>query len=372
MEAVIVADCNHKFREETVLMRRTTRRAAADACLPAPGGAAPDSPPGVADRAVMTRRAFTALMGLLPMPALAQPAPRWPQRPVRLLVPYAPGGGTDVFSRALAEGLRPLLGQPVLVENRAGANGIVGSEAVARAEPDGATFLVDTGSHTINPHIQSNLPFQPLRDFTPVALLSRFPILLAVNAATPWNSAAALVAAARANPRGIGFGTTDAAISYAGNLFTRLAGIEMQEVTYRGAGPMMNDLIAGHLPTSWNSTVAALPHIQAGRIRALGVTTTTRSALLPDVPTLAEAGIAGYEFAGWYGMLAPAGLAPAIATAMHAAIVQALQDPGLRDRLMRVGADLGVLGPAAFEALRRAEDQRWAAAARDGLLRRSD
>lgn len=323
-------------------------------------------------RAALTRRALPALTGVLAAPALAQQAGRWPQRPVRLLVPYAPGGGTDVFCRAMAEGRRPLLGQPVLVENRAGANGIVGSEAVARAEPDGYVFLVDTGSHTINPHIATSLPFQPLRDFTPVALLSRFPMLLAVNAATPWNTAAELVAAARANPRGISFGTTDAAISYAGNLFTRLAGIEMQEVTYRGAGPMMNDLIAGHLPMSWNSTVAALPHIQAGRIRALGVTTAARSALLPDVPTLAEAGIAGYEFAGWYGMLGPAGLPPAIATTMHSAIVQALQDPGVRERIARGGADLGVLGPAEFEALRRAEDTRWAAAARDGLLRRSD
>lgn len=317
----------------------------------------------------LARRALAAT--LLATPALAQ-APRWPQRPVRLLVPYAPGGGTDVFTRALAEGLRPLLGQPMVVENRAGANGIVGSEAVARAEPDGYTFLVDTGSHTINPHIAANLPFNVQRDFTAVALLSRFPILLAVNAATPWTTPAQLVDAARAAPRSIAFGTTDAAISYAGNLFTRLAGIEMQEVTYRGAGPMMNDLVAGHLPTSWNSTVAALPHIQGGRIRALGVTTTARSALLPDVPTLAEAGIAGYAFAGWYGMLGPAGLSPAIATGMHGAIVQALQDLGVRERLIRGGADLGVLGPAAFEALRREEDARWAAAARDGLLRRSD
>ena len=173
---------------------------------------------------------------------------------------------------------------------------------------------------------------------------------------------------AKAAPGSIGFGTTDAAISYAGNLFCRLAGVQMVEVTYRGAGPMLNDLIAGHLPTSWNSTVAALPHIQGGRIKALGVTTATRSALLPEVPTLAEAGIPGYEFAGWYGMLGPAGLPPAIATAMHAAIVQALQDATVKDRLLKIGADLGALGPAEFEALRRHEDGRWAQAARDGLI----
>ncbi len=309
--------------------------------------------------------------GGLPHPAPAQVARSWPQRPVRLLVPYAAGGGTDVFARALAEGLRPILGQPVLVENRAGANGVVGSEVVARAEPDGHLFLVDTGSHTMNPYVMPALPYQPLRDFVPVALLSRFPMLLAASAATPYKTVAELIAAARAAPRSIGFGTSDAAISYAGNLFTRLAGVEMVEVSYRGAAPMLNDLIAGHLPTSWNSTVAALSHLQAGRIRALGVTTAQRTPLLPEVPTLAEAGVAGYEFAGWYGMLGPAGLSADIAEAMSAAIAQALREPSVRERLLRIGADLNPLGPAEFAALLREEDARWARAARDGLIVRA-
>ncbi|WP_149535492.1 Bug family tripartite tricarboxylate transporter substrate binding protein [Siccirubricoccus phaeus] len=312
----------------------------------------------------------TLLLASLATPALAQSQaqPSWPQRPVRLLVPYAAGGGTDVFTRALAEGLRPLLGQPVLVENRAGANGSIGSEAVARSEPDGQVFLVDTGSHSLNPYVMPSLPYRTDRDFTPVTLLSRFPMLLAVHGGTPWKTAGELVAAARAQPRSIGFGTTDAAISYAGNLFCRLAAIEMVEIAYRGAGPMMNDLIAGHLPTSWNSTVAALPHLQAGRIRALGVTTATRSAMLPEVPTLAEAGIAGYEFAGWYGMLAPAGIAPAIVTRMQDAVAAVLRDPAIRAKLAATGADLAPLGAADFAALLRAEDARWAQAAKDGLI----
>jgi tripartite-type tricarboxylate transporter receptor subunit TctC len=325
----------------------------------------------------LPRRSLLAagMMAALPCPVLAQgghqAAPAWPQRPVRLLVPYAPGGGTDVFARALAEGLRPILGQPVLVENRAGANGVVGSEVVARAEPDGQLFLVDTGSHTLNPYVMPALPYQTARDFTPVALLSRFPMLFAASTAAPFASVAELVAAAKAAPRSIGFGTSDAAISYAGNLFTRLAGVEMVEVSYRGAAPMLNDLIAGHLPTSWNSTVAALPHIQAGRIRALGVTTAERSALLPEVPTLAEAGVAGYEFAGWYGMLGPAGLPPAIAEAMSSAIERALREPAVRDRLLRIGADLKPLGPAQFAALLHEEDARWSRAAREGLIVRT-
>ncbi|HEY4249869.1 MAG TPA: tripartite tricarboxylate transporter substrate-binding protein [Roseomonas sp.] len=315
------------------------------------------------------RSLFLAAAGLA-APALAQ-APAWPRRPIRVVVPYSAGGGTDVFTRTLAEGLRPILGQPVLVENRAGANGVVGSEAVARGEADGHLFLVDTGSYVMNAYVMPNLPYQPLHDFAPVALLSRYPLLLAVGAAQPWRTAAELVAAARAAPRSIGFGTSDAAISYAGNLFARLAGVEMVEVAYRGAAPMLNDLIAGHLPTSWNSTVAALPHLQGGRVRALGVTTTTRSALLPDVPTLAEAGIAGYDFAGWYGMVGPAALPPAIAGQMHAAIAQALQDPAIREKLSQIGADLRPLDPGEFRGFLREDDARWAQAARDGLIVRA-
>ncbi|MBB5696247.1 Bug family tripartite tricarboxylate transporter substrate binding protein [Muricoccus pecuniae] len=300
--------------------------------------------------------------------AVAQP---WTPRTIRLLVPYAPGGGTDVFARAMAEGLRQVLGQTVVVENRAGANGSVGSEAVARAAPDGELFLVDTGSHTMNTYVMPSLPYQILRDFAPVALLSRFPMMLIASGVSPYHDVAGLVAAAQKAPRTISFGTTDAAISYAGNLFTRLAKVEMVEVAYRGAGPMMNDVIAGHLATSWNSTVAALPHVQGGRVRALGVTTTTRSASLPEVPTLAEAGVGGYEFAGWYGMVAPVGLPPSIAERMHSAILQALQIPSVRDRLLAIGADLQVLGPADFGALRVEEDGRWAHASREGLITRA-
>jgi tripartite-type tricarboxylate transporter receptor subunit TctC len=320
-----------------------------------------------------SRRSLALGAAVLAAPAAISSswAQSWPQRPVRLIVPYAPGGGTDVFARALAEGLRPLLGQPVLVENRAGASGIVGSEVVARADPDGQVFLVDTGSHSLNPYVMPSLPYNTQRDFTPVALLSRFPMLLAAGATQPFKTAMELVEAAKAAPATIGFGTSDAAISYAGNLFARLAGIQMVEVSYRGAAPMLNDLIAGHLPTSWNSTVAALPHLQSGRIRALGVSTKERTALLPDVPTLAEAGIAGYEFAGWYGMLGPANLPAPIAARMGAAIEEALRDPGIRQRLLGIGADLRPLEPDEFRTFLGEEDAGWSRASREGLIVRA-
>jgi len=313
---------------------------------------------------------------LVATPASALASPRlsraqggWPQRPVRLLVPYAPGGGTDIFARTLAEGLSQVLGGTVIIENRPGANGSIGSEAVARAEPDGGLFLVDTGSHVMNAYAMS-LPYQPLRDFAPVALLSRYPLLLTASGSAPFRDVAGLVAAAKAAPRSIGFGTSDAAISYAGNLFTRLARIEMVEVPYRGAAPILNDLVAGHLPTGWNSTVAAMQHLVGGRIRALGVTTTTRAALLPDVPTLSEAGVPGYDFAGWYAMVGPSALPAPVAARMHEAVVRAMEIPRVRERLAAIGADLGVLGPEALRAFLREDDGRWAQASRDGLITR--
>lgn len=322
-----------------------------------------------APRRPLLATAMAAPLGL----ALAAPRPARAQagRPIRLLVPYAPGGGTDIFARALADGLAEVLGQGVLVENRPGANGSIGSDAVARAEPDGQLFLVDTGSHIMNSYVMPGLPYQPLRDFAPVALLSRFPLLLTASATAPFQDVAGLVAAARAAPRSIGFGTSDAAISYAGNLFTRLAGIEMVEVPYRGAAPILNDLVAGHLPTGWNSTVAAAQHLAGGRIRALGVTTARRSPLLPEIPTLAEAGVAGYEFAGWYVMAAPAGLPAAQAQRMHGAVLKAIALPRVRERLLGIGADLGVLAPEALAAFLREDDARWAQAARDGLIARA-
>ena len=295
----------------------------------------------------------------------------WPRRAVRIVVPYAAGGGTDIFVRTLAEGLRPILGQAVVVENRPGANGAVGSEAVARGDSDGHLLLVPTGSHVMNRHSMASLPYDPVRDFAPVTLLSRFPMVLVASNAAPFRDVAGLVAAARTAPRGIGFGTSDAAISYAGNAFARMAGVEMAEVPYRGGAPLMNDLVAGHIPTGWNSTLAALAHIQSGRVRALGVTTAARSHLLPDVPTLAEAGVPGYEFAGWYGLFGPAALPPEVAARLHAAIEAALAEPALRARLRDLGADLDLLGPAAFAAFLRDDDARWARAAQEGLVTRA-
>lgn len=331
---------------------------------------------GKALESATTRRCLLSAAALLQARAAATARAQtarseWPHRTVRIIVPYAAGGGTDIFVRTLAEGLRPILGQTVVVENRPGANGVVGSEAVARGDPDGHLFLVPTGSHTMNRYSMPSLPYDPVRDFAPVTLLSRFPMALVASNAAPFRDVAGLIAAARAAPRSIGFGTSDAAISYAGNAFARMAGIEMTEVPYRGGAPLMNDLVAGHIPTGWNSTLAALAHIQSGRVRALGVTTASRSHLLPDVPTLAETGVPSYEFAGWYGLFGPAALPPEIAARLHTAIEAALAEPALRARLRALGADLNLLGPAAFAAFLRDDDARWARTAQEGLVTRA-
>ena len=319
----------------------------------------------------MRRRSLLA-MAAAAAPARAQTGGAWPQRTVTLVVPSAPGGTLDALARFFAQAMSPALGRSVVVENVGGAGGLIGMQRAARAEPDGHTIVFgNMGVMAASVPLNPDSGYDPRRDLAPVTLLSRFPMVLVASNAAPFRDVAGLIAAARAAPRSVGFGTSDAAISYAGNAFARMAGIEMAEVPYRGGAPLMNDLVAGHIPTGWNSTLAALAHIQSGRVRALGVTTASRSHLLPDVPTLAEAGVPGYEFAGWYGLFGPAALPPEIAARLHAAIEAALAEPVLRARLRDLGADLNLLGPAAFAAFLRDDDARWAGAAQEGLVTRA-
>ncbi|MCK8784445.1 tripartite tricarboxylate transporter substrate binding protein [Roseomonas sp. NAR14] len=312
--------------------------------------------------------AGAAGLGLAPAAATRARAETWPSRPIRVVVPYSPGGGTDIFTRALAESLRARLGETLVVENRAGANGVVGAEMVKNSPPDGYTFAVCTGAHVVNRYAMRSIPFHPVHDFTPIALLSSFALLIAVHGGAPWRDIAALVRDAKARPGAISYGTTEAATSFAGGDFARKAGIGMTEIPYRGSGPMLNDLIAGHLPTCWTSTVSVLPYIQDERIRVLGVTSAERSPLLPGVPTIAEAGVPGYEFTAWYGMYGPPNLPAPIALRMATAIEESLQEPALRRKLQELGADVKPVTGDRFADFLRRDDARWAQAARDGLI----
>ncbi len=316
----------------------------------------------------MHRRSLLAGLPMLAAPALAQPA--WPNRPVRVIVPYPPGGGTDVLARAVVEAMRPHLAHPIVVENRAGANGAIGSEVIARAEGDGSTLGVVTSTHTLNKFAMGNLTYDPIRDFTPVALMSRQILVMVSGTSQPFDSLAGLLAAARANPGGIAFGQTEAVTRFAGTEFARLAGVQMQDVYYRGGGLLMNDIVAGHLPTGWTSTASAIPHLQSGRVRVLCVSTATRTALMPDVPTAQEGGVAGYDISGWVGMFGPKAMAPELAARIQAAVATAYADPTLRQRFLTLGLEADLRPPAAFARFLAEDERRWAEAAAAGRIER--
>jgi tripartite-type tricarboxylate transporter receptor subunit TctC len=303
---------------------------------------------------------------ILPLAGARAQGEAWPSRPIRVVVPYSPGGGADVFARVLAEGLRQSLGQPVVIENRAGANGVVGSQQVTSAAGDGYTLAVLTGTHIINRYAMGTLPFDPVKDFIPVAKLCQYPYVLASSAAAPFQDVQQLIAYARANPKAVGFGSSEAATSFAGNEFARRAGVQMEEVAYRGGAPLMNDIVAGILPTGWTSTLSVGPYTTNDRIRVLAVSTTKRSPVLPNVPTLNEAGVPGGDLAGWYGLFGPPSLSPEIAARLHRAVTQALNEPARRTRLAEMGADLTTLGPREFASFIQEDDAQWARAAAAG------
>ena len=316
-----------------------------------------------------TRR--SVILAALAAPVLARGAlaQAWPARTVHVTVPYSPGGGTDVFARLLAEGLRGVVGQSLVIENRVGGNGVIGSQQISRAEADGYALAVVTNTHTMNKYAMQSVPFDGIADFTPISLLSSFPMVIAAAASAPFKDVRELIAYAKANPGRVSFGSSEASTSYGGNEFARRAGVTFEEIAYRGGSPLMNDIVAGNLPLGWTSILSASPYLKNDRVRILAVTSAQRSALAPQIPTVPEAGLDGYQYAGWYGMLGPAGMSPELAEAIHAANVKAITVPQVRARFVDLGADLQMLGPKDFSAYLRQEDARWAEAAKAGLIK---
>jgi tripartite-type tricarboxylate transporter receptor subunit TctC len=311
---------------------------------------------------------------LLAAAALAAPAPlaaqaAWPARPVRLVVPYAASGGTDILARAIAEALRPSLPQPIVVENRAGAAGVIGSEVVARAEPDGHTLLMVVSTHVMNRYHLPSLPYDPIRDFTPVAMLTRNTMVLVAAASQPFDSLRAMIDYAKRNPGRVGTGSTEALSSFIGQELARRAGIETPDIAYRSGGLLMNDIVAGHLPVGWTSTVSATPHIGTGRVRVLAVSTATRTPFFPDVPTAAEQGVAEFDLSGWVALLAPPRMDAALAGQIGGAVERVFADAGFQERLRTLGVERDFRPPAALLDAMRRDDQVWAAAARAGHIR---
>jgi tripartite-type tricarboxylate transporter receptor subunit TctC len=317
----------------------------------------------------ITRRAAIA-GALLPFAARAQ-APEWPSRPVRFIVPYPPGGPTDIMGRIVAQAVQGPLGQPFVVENRAGANGLIGSEQAARAAPDGTTFLVNASAHVIVPHLTPSMPIDVLADFAPVTNIAAVPLWLVVNPALPVRSVAEFIAYARANSGRIAYASSSqgGAPHLAGELFKLMTGTDLVHVPYRGSGPAGQDLIAGTVQAMFDSLPASAGAVRDGRLRALGVTTRNRIAPFPDLPTIAEAGVPGYEISTWYGIWAPARTPPAIIARLQQAVASAARNPETRARFDALGAEPVADSPEDYARFVRAEFDRWGKLVRDARIK---
>ena len=317
----------------------------------------------------ITRRAAIA-GALLPFAAAAQ-APEWPSRPVRFIVPYPPGGPTDIMGRIVAQAVQGPLGQPFVVENRAGANGLIGSEQAARAAPDGTTFLVNASAHVIVPHLTPNMPIDVLADFAPVTNIAAVPLWLVVNPALPVRSVAEFIAYARPNPGRIAYASSSqgGAPHLAGELFKLMTGTDLVHVPYRGSGPAGQDLIAGTVQAMFDSVPASEGAVRDGRLRALGVTTKNRIAPFPDLPTIAEAGVPGYEISTWYGIWAPVRTPPAIINRLQQAVAAAARNPETRARFDALGAEPVADSPEDYARFVRAEFDRWGKLVRDARIK---
>lgn len=321
----------------------------------------------------MQRRALLAA-ALLPGLARAQ-SPAWPDRPLRIVVPFPPGGGVDIVARLLAEPLREALGQPVLVENRAGAAGMIGAQAVARATPDGTTLLLcSAGEVAVAPHLNpTRMGYDAERDLAPVSLVVRVPNVLIVHPAVAATTPAELIALARAQPGRLTYSSsgTGNLQHLNGELFNRLAGVETVHVPYRGTAPALADVAGGRVTMTFGSLAAALPLVRGGQVRALAVTSRRRMAALPDTPALAEA-LPDYELVNWFGLFAPAGTPPERIARLHQAAAAALRDAALAAKLLEQGAEASPLAPAEFGRFVAAESAKFGRIIRDGNIRAED
>jgi tripartite-type tricarboxylate transporter receptor subunit TctC len=286
----------------------------------------------------------------------------WPQKPITFIVPFAAGGGTDAFARPLAQQLDIQLGKRVLIENRAGAGGTVGASLASKAAPDGYTFFMGAAHHAIAPSLYPNLDYDIEKDFIPVALISRPPQVIVVNPdKVEAKTLVDFIAYLKANPDKVNYGSAGAGTTHhlAGELFKSLTGVKLLHVPYRGAGPAMQDLIAGHVPIVFDGLGSSAPQIKSGQLRALAIAAPKRVAAFPDIPTAAEAGLPGYEVATWYGLFAPKGTPQDIVDRMAKELQTALQTATIKDAWERNGSDVPEISGAGFGRMVSSEVGRW-------------
>jgi tripartite-type tricarboxylate transporter receptor subunit TctC len=305
------------------------------------------------------RRALAILLAAaVPLAASAQ---AWPDRPVKIIVPFGPGGFTDVAARILQKELGTSLGQSIIIENKPGAGSTIGTAEVANARPDGYTLAMISTTHVISPHLYKQIPYDPIKGFTPVMKLAEGPYVLVVHPSLPARSVAELVALAKAQPGTIDYASSGngSAQHLVGARFNSSAGVKLNHVPYKGSNQAMNDVIAGNVKVSFVGVPNALPNLANGKLRALGVSTAKRYAELPDVPAIAEAGVPGYDATVWLGLLAPAGTPREVVQKINAEIAKVLSTPEAKKLMASAGVDVSIAPSEEFGALLRAELDRW-------------
>jgi tripartite-type tricarboxylate transporter receptor subunit TctC len=307
---------------------------------------------------------------VLALPGLSA-AQAFPTKPIRIVVTYPPGGGADLMARLVAPKMSEQLGQPVVVENKPGASGQIGAAEVARSAPDGYTLMLDASSYSVNPSLYAKLPYEPAKAFTPIAVLALFPNVLVLTPSFPAHDVKELIAAAKSKPGTIAFASSGngSAQHLSGELFRQKTGVEITHVPYKGGGPAMNDVMGGQVPMFFANMASSLPQIKAGKLRPLAITGAKRSPALPDIPTMAEAGVPGYEVYEWNAIFAPAGTPPAVIARLADAIAKAAQSPEFRERVTSLGGELTGYGPAEADRFVREQTELWGKVVKQGNIR---
>lgn len=316
--------------------------------------------------------AIRLLLALFLIPSLIASGPSlaqvYPAKPIKLVIPFPPGGPLDLTGRAIGQKLQEAWGQPVVVENRPGAGGNIGADAVAKSAPDGYTLVMGAlSTHAVNPHLFTKMPYDALKDFAPITLVAITPNVLVVNPAVPANNVKELVALAKASPGKLAFasGSNGSAGHLAGELFKTLAGIDIVHVPYKGGAPAMQDLLGGQVQFMFDNLANSMAQIKAGKLKAFAVTTAKRSPFAPELPTMAEAGVTGFDISTWYGILAPAHTPPDIVRKLNAEIVRILNSDDMREKLKIQGAEPAPTSPEEFAAFIRAEWTKYAKIVKD-------
>ncbi len=296
-------------------------------------------------------------------------AQQYPSKPMRILVPYAPGGGTDILARLFAQKLGESWGQTIVVDNRPGADGMIGAGIVAHSSPDGHTLVLVVAAHVINPSLKAKMPFDVIKDFAPVTLVAASPWVVVINPTVPANSIKELVALAKAQPGRLSFGSSEPSSRLAGELFKSQASIDLLHVPYKGGAQIMIDLLGGHIQIGFTSVLTVLQHYKSGKLRVLGVGSANRSPSMPDIPTVIEAGLPGYETSAWYGMYAPAATPKEIVTKIQREIARISSQPDIKERLSQLGAEPVANSPDDFAAFTKREMAKYAKVVRDAGIR---